>query len=642
MHDYYGLSRRGFLAAAGCTAGLLSARAWSAGVSVAAVDGAHPSPLRHDIVNSPVRVALHRAKTFTRVFQANESKPWMVRKAMAMREYFETVPLYLRDHDGIAGSVSELPGAMPVYVELGIGENGIYTSERPDRQGYLTGQAPEEICEYWMNRNMYGMFRTQILGQAPLKDAKEVPQTLGYKFISNQGHLSPGYAELLRVGVGGMLRKARERAAGEADAAKGEFLTAAETSLTGLSNWIKRYAEFLGSEAKRCSNAERSAELAEMSRVAAKIATAPPQTFREALQLIWFAHQSIHIEGHGYSCTPDRIDQLLLPYYEADIKTGRLDDATALRLAENFVLKMYDNSVWGPEHHLTQGLCLSGSDADGRDQTNRLSWLFVEAHTNLRLPEPLLWVRWHPKINQEFFDYCLSRLKRSTCFPMFWNDSAVTAGLMELGVSREDAFNFVAAGCNELAVPGMAYFNPGAHANYLQAVEATITNGKGYRGQWKWRDVAPKVAELRSFDDFAAAFGAYLSKQIEQGYNNECKVLKAQFTWGVTPLTSCFFDGCIERGRDMAGGTKYNILSCGGTAFANAVDCMSAVREVVYEKKQATLEEVAKACAANFSGYEKLRAALLAAPKHGNDDPQMASLVTLVERLRDEPVKAIC
>ncbi len=87
-----------------------------------------------------------------------------------------------------------------------------------------------------------------------------------------------------------------------------------------------------------------------------------------------------------------------------------------------------------------------------------------------------------------------------------------------------------------------------------------------------------------------------------------CRKSQAQIRWGQTPLTSCFFDGCIERGRDLAAGTKYNILSCGGIAFANAVDCLAAIREVVYDKRQATLDEVAQACAANFQGHERLRA----------------------------------
>jgi formate C-acetyltransferase len=54
------------------------------------------------------------------------------------------------------------------------------------------------------------------------------------------------------------------------------------------------------------------------------------------------------------------------------------------------------------------------------------------------------------------------------------------------------------------------------------------------------------------------------------------------------------------------------------------------------------LEEVAAACRDNFEGHERLRARLLAAPKHGNDDPRIDDVIRLVERLRDEPMKEIC
>jgi formate C-acetyltransferase len=647
------LSRRHFLTATGAAVGAALGRGWPGGrLSAATVNapstGAVSTPradiaaLRRDIVDSPLRVALHRAKTFTKVFQETEDRPWIVRKGLALREYFQTVPLYLRQYDGLAGSISELPGAMPVMVELGIAENGIYTGENSKRQGYLDGRVPDEIRDYWKNRNLWGRFRTEILGQPPVNSADELPRTADYKFISNQGHLSPSYGELLRIGLGGVLRKVQRRQEGETAAEKQAFLAAAEHALTGLSQWMRRYAELLSGEAKRCDHAARAAELRTMAQIAAKVAADPPETFREALQLIWFVHQAVHIEGHGYSNTPDHIDRLLLPFYEADRKAGRLDDSDVLRLVENFVLKMYDNSFWGPEHHLTQGLCLGGSTADGRDQTNRLSWLFLEGATNLALPEPLVWIRWHPQIDQQFFDFCLCRLLRSTCFPLMWNDKAIPEALMELGVTREDAFNYIAVGCNELAIPGQLHYNPGAGVNYLSAIEAVLTDGKGYKGQWRWKNVAAAASELRSFDQFAAAVGAYMRRTLEQSYANDMKVLRAQVQWGQTPLTSCFFDGCLEQARDMVQGVKYNILSCGGIAFANAVDGMAAVREVVFEKRQATLDEVAKACAANFQGYERLRAKLRAAPKHGNDDPRLDEVIRLVERLRDEPLKEIC
>jgi pyruvate-formate lyase len=568
------------------------------------------------------RVALHRAKVFTRVFQATEDKPWEVRKAMALREYFRTVPLYLRPGDRIAGSISETPGAMPLMAELGFGEIG--TEMNPKWRGYLKGKVPPEIFQYWKTRNLWGKFAAANPEQRePI--SPDSGRMAPYKLISNQGHLSPSYSEVLKVGLGGVLKRVRERKAGEKDPAKVAFLTAAEESLLGVSEWVRRYSEYLKGD---------------MARIAAKVATEPPSTFHEAMQLIWFVHQTVHIEGHGWSCSPDHIDRLLLPFYEADKKAGRLNDAEALALCENFVLKMLDNTYWGPLE-LTQSLCVGGSTADGQDLTNRLSWLFIEGGTNLSLPEPLLWIRWHPHIDQEFFDFCLSRLAQHTCFPLMWNDKVVPAGLMELGVSREDAYNYIAVGCNELAVPGQCYFNPGASANYMRPIELALTSGKGYREQGD-KPLAPPVSQLTTFDSFASAVGAYMRDGIARSYKDDMLVLKATMEWGRTPFTSCFFDGCIERGRDMALGTKYNILSCGGVFFANAVDCLAAIREVVYQRHEATLEEVAAACKANFQGHERLRAKLLAAPKHGNDDPRVDDIVSLVERLRDVPMKEIC
>jgi pyruvate-formate lyase len=632
MRSNTSITRREFLTTSGIMAGGLVV-VGKVRLAEAAVQTPHAdmAALRGAMMDSRLGVALHRAKVFTKVFQQREAEPWIVRKSLALRAYFETVPLYLREHDGIAGAISETPGAMPLMVELGITENSIYTGERPDRADYLKGQVPEDIREYWANRNMWGHYRIEILGQPPVKSHDELKKNPGFKFISNQGHLSPSYSELLRVGINGLRSKVQARRPGETNAEKIAFLTAAEHTLAGLSTWAQRYSTLLAAEGKP-----------ELSRICAKIATQPPETFREALQLIWLAHQAIHIEGHGYSCTPDRLDQLLLPFYEADRKAGRLDDAEVIRLTENVVLKMFDNTFWGPEHHLTQGFVVGGSTPDGRDLTNRLSWLMLEGATNMALPEPLVWMRWHPAIDQKFFDFCLTRLQRTTCFPMLWNDKVVPEGLMGLGVSREDAFNYVPVGCNEIGIPGQCYYNTGASVAYLSAIEAVLTSGEGYKKQWKWWKIAPPVSELKTFDQFSTAVGAYIRKQIEQSYEREMQALKAQMQWGQTPLTSCFFDDCIEQAHDLTQGTKYNILSCGGIAFANAVDCLAAVREIVYEKKLATLGEVATACAANFEGYERLRAKLRNAPKHGNDDPRVDDIIRLVERLRDEPMKAIC
>jgi pyruvate-formate lyase len=603
-------------------------------------DTAPMRALRQSILDSPLSVALERARAFTRVWQENEGAPWIVKKAMALREHLRTVPLYIRPHDQIAGSISETPGGMPVMAELGIAENNIYVGEYPQRRGYMAGQVPPEMAGYWRERNLWGRYRATMR----TVHGVSLPWTevTGYKFLSNQGHLSPSYRELLEVGLGGILERVRARREGEIDPESLEFLTAAEHVLRGVSEWAERYAGFLAAEARACANAGRRAELNEMSRIATRVSREPPATFHEAMQLVWFVHQAIHIEGHGYSCTPDRLDQILYPFYRHDKEAGRLDDDRALTLCENFILKQRDNGVWGVEHNLTQGLVVGGSTPEGQDQSNELSWLFIRAAGNMSVPEPLVWLRWHPDIDPDFFDFCLENLAGSTCFPLMMSDTAVPYMFMELGASREDAFNYTPVGCNELAIPGQAYFNPGAHVDYLGALESAITGGRGYHGTRQPLQGTPEPAGIETFDELAAWVGRYMRAQVERSYAHGLVMLQAQMRWGQTPLTSCFFEGCIERARDMSAGTKYNVMSCGGTFVASMIDSLAAIREVVYERGETTLEEVAAACRANFEGYEVLRQKLLNAPKQGNDDPRLDELVALVERMRDEPVKAIC
>ena len=596
--------------------------------------------LRREIIDAPVSVGLARARVFTRVWQENEGAPWVVLKAWALREYLRSVPLYLRRHDLLVGAISERPGAMPVCVELGIGENSIYVNEHPERLGYLRDQVPPDIVAYWEQRNLWGRYRAyaRTVEGRPL----ERTEVAGYKFISNQGHLSPSYGELLNSGIDAILARVRARRLGEVDPAGLAFLTAAEHALLGLSEWAERYAAFLAAEASL--DQARSRQLAAMADNVAHVAHAPPATFWQAMQLIWLAHQAVHIEGHGYSCTPDRLDQLLYPFYLADQRAGRLDDDFALTLCENLILKQSDNTFWGIEHNLTQGLVVGGSTPDGEDQTNELSWLFIAARGTMSVPEPLVWVRWHPTIDREFFDFCLENLARTTCFPLMMSDTVVPEMLVGLGVSREDAFNYVPVGCNEIAIPGQAYFNPAASVSYLQALEQAITSGRGYDGGQEPLPGTLAPQDIAAFDDLLSVVGRYLREQIRISYAQGMGELAAQMRWGQTPLTSCFFDGCIDRSRDLAERTKYNILSCGGIFFANAVDSLAAIREVVYERGEATLDEVVAACRDNFAGVksEILRQKLLRAPKQGNDERSLADVVLAVEQMRDQPLRELC
>ena len=53
-----------------------------------------------------------------------------------------------------------------------------------------------------------------------------MPQALGYKFLSNQGHLSPSYEELLHSGLGAIRSRVAARLKSAPDETGRDFLTA--------------------------------------------------------------------------------------------------------------------------------------------------------------------------------------------------------------------------------------------------------------------------------------------------------------------------------------------------------------------------------------------------------------------------------
>ena len=99
MRKAQGFTRRDFLLTSGVMRGAAAVGCWAEVTAKSGpARGLAPdiAALRRAIVDSPLSVALHRAQVFTKGFRENEDRPWMVRKAMALREYFRTVPLYLR------------------------------------------------------------------------------------------------------------------------------------------------------------------------------------------------------------------------------------------------------------------------------------------------------------------------------------------------------------------------------------------------------------------------------------------------------------------------------------------------------------------------------------------------------------------
>jgi len=90
--------------------------------------------------------------------------------------------------------------------------------------------------------------------------------------------------------------------------------------------------------------------------------------------------------------------------------------------------------------------------------------------------------------------------------------------------------------------------------------------------------------------------------------------------------------GCLEQGRDLSQGLKYNNLGIHGACSANAADALAAVKQFVFEEHSLPAEELLAALQANFAGYEPLRRQLDEdGPKVGSNDNRAMVVVTLFE-----------
>ena len=133
--------------------------------------------------------------------------------------------------------------------------------------------------------------------------------------------------------------------------------------------------------------------------------------------------------------------------------------------------------------------------------------------------------------------------------------------------------------------------------------------------------------ELTSFDSLYAQYKRLLDHYFDLSIAAQKRSYEIMNEEVSFLFTSILMDDCLGRGKALLdGGVRY----LGGTnetyGNINASDSLAAIREVVFEKKLATLPALRDAANADFEGQKWLRRQLWEAPKYGNDDDRADSL----------------
>jgi len=610
----------------------------------------HPrtAEIRERVLDTQPAVCTERAIYTTKAYKEHEQDPVVLKRAYMLDAVLRNMSIHIDPQGLIVGNHASADRAAPIFPEYAMDWVVAELDEFEKRDGDRftiteeNKQILRDIYPYWKSRTI------QDKGYAAFPEESRLLYDLGIiktegNITSGDAHLAVSYERVLREGLEGVRRRtldaqARLNLADFEDLKKSYFYRAILIVLDAVQAYALRFAELAEQQAKTAP-AERAAELMEIARICRKVPMQPAGTFHEALQSIWFVHVILQIESNGHSLSYGRMDQYCYPYYLKSREQGMTEEE-ALELLENMWLctisvnkiRSWSHTRFSAGSPLYQNVTVGGQTPDGKDAVNKLSYLILKSVARCHLPQPNLTVRYHKGLSNEFMRECIEVIRCGFGMPAFNNDEIIIPSFLSLGVKKEDAYNYSAIGCVEVAVPGKwGYRCTGmSFLNFPKTLLIALNDGVDIASGRRVYQGTGHFLDMESFDDVMHAWDVFIREFCRQAVIlDSCAdmVLEQEVP---DILCSALTDDCIARGKHLKeGGAVYDFISDLQVGIANLGDSLAAIRKCVYEDKTVTREALWKALLNDFEGEEgeRIRQMLLAAPKYGNDDDYVDSLV---------------
>ncbi|MBD3353414.1 MAG: hypothetical protein GF364_18170, partial [Candidatus Lokiarchaeota archaeon] len=395
-------------------------------------------------------------------------------------------------------------------------------------------------------------------------------------------------------------------------------------------------AELAEQKAEKEDNTERKKELELISATLRQVPAKPARNLHEAIQFYWIievAAKFVAVYGHGGG---HRIDRILWPYYEKDMKEGKITREDALELIECLFLKIQEVGIaleWpvtftgkaGGEIFYTLNIC--GSNEDGSDASNDLSALVLEAMCNLHINQPPIAIRYHKNISSEIVDRSIDLLKLGMGHPSWFNEDLLVEWALSRGYTPEVAFHTYVGGCVTNHIRNKYQVmtgTPGVGGMIVPKVlEEALYEGGEYADED--RPDKPKTKDPREMESVDELFEAFLTRvkfyaeQMAFAWNIAQDVLTNTYP---DPTNSLLLDEPLERGIDVKKLHKENdtypaIFTLG---MMTTSDSFAAIDKLVFQEKKYTMDQLIDALLEDWDGYEPMRQDFLNAPKYGNDE----------------------
>ncbi|MBR6676517.1 MAG: hypothetical protein IKL24_04210, partial [Clostridia bacterium] len=414
-----------------------------------------------------------------------------------------------------------------------------------------------------------------------------------------------GFQEVLNIGLIGIKKKILSISKNTV------FYESCISSIDSFEIWINRYREALSALEGYEDN----------FKVLSTVPFLPATSFHEALQSIWSVFAFCRLCG----CWPGigRLDMLLGPYLDRDLKNGIITLSKARELIAHFFIKgcewiTGEGTVSGDAQHY-QNIVLGGSDEEGNDVTNVVTYLILDVVEELGISDFPISVRISERTSEQLITRISEVMRYGNGIIAVYNEDAVIEALTNNGYSEAEARGFANDGCWEVMLPGKTYFT------YIPFDAVAILQ----------KETLASYNDDTRFDSFEELYLRYIcdiEKQVESIFNGRIESLKnkmqVSYAWNESvPCTviSLFVEGCIEKGLSYTdGGPLYTVFSPHLGGLADVANSLYAVKKLVWDEKKISFEGLMTALSQNWEGYEDIRRYALSSFEYfGNDNDEV-------------------
>jgi formate C-acetyltransferase len=322
-----------------------------------------------------------------------------------------------------------------------------------------------------------------------------------------------------------------------------------------------------------------------------------PRNFREAVQSLWSMYAFQRLMGNWSGL--GRIDQMLNPYLQKDLKEKSITMNEARELIAHFWIKgtewigATDTFNGTGDAQFYQNIILGGIDKNGREVTNDVTYLVLDVIEELHISDYPVAVRLNDHTPEKLFRRIAEVQRFGGGIVSVYNEDVVIEGLVNFGYPLEEAREFTNDGCWECIVPGKTAF-----IYWPFDMMPSL-----------FRTLHPAGDQPVEYADFESLYKVFLS-ELDKEVADMQKVIDNRFLDinNPSPLVSMFVDGCIEKGRAYNNrGPKYTVNGIHAGGVSDTANSLLALKKIVFEDKYVGLNDFVNILRKEWDGHEGLR-----------------------------------